>query len=265
VVTDRPAPPPATESTAEQQEGSSASRSISRYGDAVVDLAHSNLQALGPELFAILLVGGLIGRWRRPSLRGVFVLLVIGLYGLVLYQLTLNVGYVSTRHALPPLTVALGHVGAALFALAGAFSLSRRRALLALIFIVIAGVGLSRSLRPDRTDSLAERRSAEWLGARDLPPGGVAVHRRRIAFYAGAPAVEIPDKPPKDVVGKMRKWGAEYLIISEEDLADYPWLVEALPTRARLLHREEANGVNAFVYQLLPRGRRSAVPPPPIP
>jgi hypothetical protein len=191
--------------------------------------------------------------------------MVIGLYGLVLYQLTLNVGYVSTRHALPPLAVALGHVGAALLALAGAFSASRRRAVLALIFIAIAGVGLSRSLRPDRTDSVAERRSAEWLRARDLPPGGVAVHRRRIAFYAGAPAVKIPDKPPKDVVGKMRKWGAEYLIISEEDIADYPWLAEALPARAKLLHHEEANGVTAFVYLLLPRGRSSAGPPPPFP
>jgi 4-amino-4-deoxy-L-arabinose transferase-like glycosyltransferase len=262
---DRPAPHPSVKSTADQQRRSSPARNLSRYGDAVVDLAHSNLQALGPELFAILLVGGLIGRWRRLSLRGVFVLMVVGLYGLVLYQLTLNVGYVSTRHALPPLAVALGHVGAALLALAGAFSASRRRAVLALIFIAIAGVGLSRSLRPDRTDSVAERRSAEWLRARDLPPGGVAVHRRRIAFYAGAPAVKIPDKPPKDVVGKMRKWGAEYLIISEEDIADYPWLAEALPARAKLLHHEEANGVTAFVYLLLPRGRSSAGPPPPCP
>jgi hypothetical protein len=191
--------------------------------------------------------------------------MIIGLYGLVLYQLTLNVGYVSTRHALPPLAVALGHVGAALLAVAGAFSGSRRRAVLVLIFITIAGIGLSRSLRPDRIDSVAERRSAEWLRAGNLPPGGVAVHRRRIAYYAGAPAVKIPDKPPKDVVGKMRKWGAKYLIISEEDIADYPWLVEALPARAKLLHREEANGVSAFVYLLLPRGRSSAEPPPPLP
>ena len=97
------------------------------------------------------------------------------------------------------------------------------------------------------------------------PPGGVAVHRRRIAFYADAPAVPIPDKRPKDVVGKMRKWGAEYLIISDEDLGDYPWLVEALPTRTRLLHREEANDVSASAYQLLPRRRRSAVSDRPRP
>jgi hypothetical protein len=79
----------------------------------------------------------------------------------------------------------------------------------------------------------------------------VAVHRRRIAFYAGAPAVKIPDKPPKNVIVKMRKWGAEYLIVSDEDIGDYPWLVKALPERAQLLHREEANGVTAFVYRLL--------------
>jgi 4-amino-4-deoxy-L-arabinose transferase-like glycosyltransferase len=262
---DRTATDPSTGPTAEQRPPGSAARSFSRYGDAVVDLVHSKLQALGPGLFAILLAGGLIGRWRRLSFRGVFVLMIVGLYGLVLYELTLNVGYVSTRHALPAVTVALGHVGAALLVVVGAFPVSRQRVALALVFIAIAGIGLSSSLRPDRTDSIAERRAAEWLRARDLPPGGVAVHRRRIAYYAGSPAVEIPDKPPKDVVGKMRKWGAEYLIISDEDVGDYPWLVEALPTRAQLLHREEANGVSASVYLLLPRGRSRAAPTPPLP
>jgi len=256
---DRTATDPSIERAAEQPPSGSAARSFSRYGDAVVDLAHSNLQALGPGLFAILLAGGLIGRWRRLSLRGVFVLMIVGLYGLVLYALTLNVGYVSTRHALPPVTVALGHVGAALLVAVGAFPLSRQRVVLALVFIAIAGIGLSSSLRPDRSDSVAERRVAEWLHARDLPPGGVAVHRRRIAYYAGSPAVKIPDKPPKDVVGKMRKWGAEYLIISDDDIGDYPWLVEALPARARLLHREEANGVSASAYLLLPKRRPPAV------
>jgi hypothetical protein len=240
-------------------------RGFSRYADALVDLVHTELQALGPELFAILLAGGLIGRWRKLSLRGVFVLMIIGLYGLVLYQLTLNVGYVSTRHALPPMAVALGHVGAALLAVVGAFSGSRRRVALALILIALTGLGLSRSLRPDRTDSVADRRAAEWLASRNLPPGGVAVHRRRIAYYAGAPAVKIPDKPPKNVIVKMRKWGAEYLIISDEDIADYPWLAEALPVRAQLLHREEANGVTAFVYRLLPRRKPAAEPEPPLP
>jgi 4-amino-4-deoxy-L-arabinose transferase-like glycosyltransferase len=264
---DRAAPHPSTtvESAEEQQRPGSEARSFSRYGDALVDLAHSNFQALGPGLLAILLVGGLIGRWRRLSLRGVFVLMIVSLYGLVLYQLTLNVGYVSTRHALPPMTVALGHVGAALLAVAGVFSGSKRRVALALILIAITAVGLSRSLRPDRTDSIAERRAAEWLASGDLSPGGVAVHRRRIAYYAGAPAVKIPDKPPKNVIVKMRKWGAEYLIISDEDLADYPWLVEALPVRAELLHREEANGVTAFVYRLLRKRKPSAVVEPPLP
>jgi 4-amino-4-deoxy-L-arabinose transferase-like glycosyltransferase len=252
-------PPSTTAQTTEQApqrseeapEPSPVARGISRYADALVDLAHSNLQALGPELFVILLAGGLIGRWRKLSLRGLFVLGVVGLYGLVLFELTLNVGYVSTRHALPPVTVALGHVAAALLAVAGVFSGSKSKVALALILIALTGVGLLRSLRPDRTDSVAERRAAEWLRAENLPPGGVAVHRRRIAYYAGAPAVKIPDKPPKNVIVKMRKWGAEYLIVSDEDIADYPWLAKALPERAQLLHREEANGVTAFVYRLL--------------
>jgi hypothetical protein len=63
----------------------------------------------------------------------------------------------------------------------------------------------------------------------------------------------------------MRRWGAEYLIISDEDIADYPWLVEALPKGARLLHREEANGVSASVYLLLPRRRFYFEPELPLP
>jgi len=251
-------PSKAAGSAEKRQRRDSAASGFSRYGDAFVDLAHTDLQALGPEWLAILLGGGLIGRWRRLSLRGVFVLMIVGLYGLVLYELTLNVGYVSTRHALPPLAVALGHVGAALLVVARACSGPRKRAVLALVLIAIAAVGLSRSLRPDRVDSVAERRVAEWLRAQELPPGRVAVHRRRIAYYAGAPAVRIPDKAPKDVVGKMRRRGAKYLIISDEHLGDYPWLVEALPNRARLLYREAANGVEASVYLLLPRRMSSA-------
>jgi len=258
-------PSKARGATAEQPPSGSVVRSLSRRGDAIVDLVHVNLQALGLELFAILLIGGLMGRWRRLSLRGVFVLMIIGLYGLVLYELALNVGYVSTRHALPPLAAALGHVGAALLVVTRAFPASRQRVALALLLIAIAGAGLSRSLRPDRTDSLAERRVAEWLRDAGLPPGGVAVHRRRIAFYADAPAVRIPDKPPRDVVRKMRQWGADYLIISDEDIGDYPWLVEALPTRTRLLHREQANGVSASAYRLLPRRMSSPVSERPRP
>ena len=252
-------------SSQEKPPPESLARRLARSADALVDLAHTDLRALGPALCAILLAGAWVGRWRRLSLRGVFVLTIIGLYGLVLYELALNVGYVSTRHALPPLAVALGHVGAALLALAGAFPQPRRRVALAVLLVAVAAIGLSTSLHPDRTDSLAERRVAEWLRSQDLPRGGVAVHRRRIAYYAGAPAVEIPDKPPKDVIGKMRRWGARYLIISDDDVANYPWLAEALPARARLLHHEEAHGVSAGAYLLLPRRSSTAASKPPLP
>ena len=78
----------------------------------------------------------------------------------------------------------------------------------------------------------------------------------------------------KQIIGVVRqavcdktipRFGAKYLIISNEDLADYPWLAEALPVRAELLHREEANGVTAFVYRLLRKRKPSAVLEPPLP
>jgi hypothetical protein len=183
----------------------------------------------------------------------------------VLYALASNVGYVSTRHTLPPMTVAFGHVGAALLAATAPLSGSRRRIAVALILLAVASIGLTKSLRPDRIDSVAERRCAEWLRAQDLPPGGVAVHRRRIAYYAGAPDVRLPSKPFRFVGKEMRKRGARYLIINDEDVRDFPWVVDALPTEARLLHREEANGVNAYVYLLVPRVKSPAASGPPLP
>jgi hypothetical protein len=252
----------------EQKRGSVKPAAPSRFAPqlgALSELVQTGFRALRFEVLAVLVAGALIGRWRRLSLRGCFVLMILGLYGLALFALALNVRYVSARHALPPLTVAFGHLGAALLAVAGAFSAPRRGVAFALIFLAIAGIGLSKSLSPDRTDSVAERRAAEWLRAQDLPPGGVAVHRRRIAYYAGAPDVKIPSKPFRYVVEEMRKRGADYLIVNDEDIGDYPWLAEELPTRTRLLHREEANGVSAFVYLLLPKSGYSAEPRPPLP
>lgn len=253
-----PDPASGAESSAEAQKAGSAERATpgraQRYGDALFDLARTQLRALRTELFVILLAGAMISGWRRLTLRGGFVLLTLGLYGLVFFALASNLGYVSARHVLPPLTVAFGHVGAALLALAGVFSASKRRIALALIFLLVAGLGLSKSLRPDRTDSVAERTGAEWLRAQDLPPGGVAARRRRIAYYAGAEHVRIPERPYQNPIGGMRKRGGEYLIINDEDFDDVPWLEEALLARALLLHSEEAHGVSAFVYRLLPKG-----------
>jgi len=262
------APSPA-DSAAERPESAPeepvAPSRLAHHGEAMVDLLHTALRALRPELFAILVAGVLIGRWRRLSSRGAFVLLILGLYGAVLYALASNVGYVSARHALPPLTVAFGHVAAALLAATAGLSVPRRRIAVAVILLAVAGIGLSKSLRPDRTDSVAERRSAEWLRGQDLPPGGVAVHRSRIAYYAGAPDVRIPSEPFRFVVEEMRKRGASYLIINDEDIGDYPWLIDALPTHARLLHREEAHGVTASVYRLLSRLEAAAPTEPALP
>ncbi len=251
----KPATPGQSEAAEPKRESvkPAAPSRLAPYLGALSELIRTGLRAIRFEVLAVLVAGALIGRWRWPSPRGQFVLVILGLYALVLFELALNVRYVSARHTLPPLTAAFGHLGAALLTVAGAFSAPRRGIVVALVFGVIAGIGLSKSLSPDRTDSLAERRAAEWLRAQDLSPRGVAVHRRRIAYYAGSPDVKIPSKPFRYVVEEIRQRGADYLIVNEEDSQDYPWLVEELPTRARLLHREAAHGQTASVYLLLQR------------
>ena len=107
--------------------------------------------------------------------------------------LALGAGYVSRRHALPPLLPALGYAAVGV-PIVGGFVLDlvggRRpgpwpaderapRAAVLLGFAILALFALPRDLRERRSGRLAERQAAEWLRDQPHTSGAVAAGQLR--------------------------------------------------------------------------------------
>jgi hypothetical protein len=231
---------------------------------AFVELFRTAGSTARAELALLLLVGLLASRG-RPGLRGRFLLAITLLYGAVLLALTMNVGYVSRRHILPTLVPLLGYaaLGAVWLGRMLVAGLGRARATAwvtprhatAAVLVVMAVLGVAKALRPDRVKDLAERRAAEWLRAQNLEPGPVAARRLRVAYYADAPYVELPERPRNWIVLELRRYGARYVIVDEEKMEIYPGLREAVPRGLRPLHQVRAGGRVASVFEVVPGGR----------
>jgi hypothetical protein len=213
------------------------------------------------------LVAGL-GAWAAGGplgLRGVFVGALALLYGFVLIGLHLSVGYVSMRHALPPLLPLLGYVAlglpvvgrAVLWApasLLGRGAPSPRLAL-AVGLALLATASTVMALRPQRAERAAARAAAEWLAVQDLPVGRVASAKEREAYYARAAHATLP-RPEgargKDWIALLAEHGVRYAIVDERPSKRYPGLDERAPDpRLRILHRVEAEGRVAWVVELV--------------
>jgi len=194
----------------------------------------------------------------RPGGRAAFVAGLAGLYGVVLLALGLTAGYVSRRHALPPLVPAVGYAAVGLWAAADLLAarapgrLRRARAPLTAVLVAAALLLLPADLRPRRAERLAERRAAEWLRARPELAGPVAAGRLRVAYYAGERFVPLPSAPERGMVAYLRGRGARYVIVDEAEVDDHRGLGEALSGPLRLLHREQAGGRSAAIY-VVPR------------
>jgi hypothetical protein len=230
-------------------------------GAALGDVLRTHRRALRYELLPLLLAGWLLAGRPRPGERGAFVLGAVGFHFLVLFGLAANVGYVSGRHAFPPLTLTFGHAALGLRLLAGYLgggSPRRRSAMAALLLLVVTGIGLGKALRPDRLDGLAERRAAEWLGAQPLEVDAVAARKRRTAYYADAPWVKLASAA---FPAGLRELGASHLILTDEDRPEYAKLGPLEPPEARLLHSVRAGGQTAFIYDLEPWRRPASQTP----
>jgi hypothetical protein len=218
-----------------------------RLGEALFDTLQTHFRSLRYELAAILLAGLVL--WRpRPGPRAAFVGSIVGAYAAVLLLLNVNVGYVSGRHTLPTITLLFGYVATCFVVLVEAVRPGRRRVAVALALgLLVAGVGLGKSLKPSRLEDVPERRAAEWLRAQDLDVRAVAARKRRTAYYAGAPWVKLATAA---YPGGLRELGATHLILSDEDAGDYAKLRPLEPPEARRIHRVEAEGHAASVYEL---------------
>jgi len=230
-----------------QEELSSRDKLSAGFGE----LVRTHVRTFRYEILVLLLAAALLSV--RPPLgtRGAFVLAVVSFYALLALGLATNVGYLSARHVFPGVTLTFGYAALGLLALSallGGSSTARVRGIARLLVVLVVAIGLGKALNPDRLDSLAERRAAEWLAAQRIEVGAVAARKRRVAYYARAPWVKLATAA---FPAGLRQLGATHLILNEEDWADYGYLRALEPPQARLLHRTEAAGEKALVFELL--------------
>ncbi len=237
---------------------------VARVGQELGGFAKNVSSTLRRGALVFLLVGCFVARG-RPGPRGRFVLAVVGVFALVTLAHQWNVGYLSRRHLLPPLVVAFGYAALGVDALGAlaARPLARTRLRITPVAASAALLGMvalangGKALRTERSDGLAERLAAEWVRERDEAPGFVAASRRRVAYYAGARWVALPRAFEPGTFEEMRRIGVRYVILDDAKRARYSGLAEAEPTRLRLVHRAEAAGRSASVWEVAPGAANS--------
>lgn len=234
-------------------------------GGAGLELLKKTTETLGPTFVCLLLIGAVFGI-RSDADRDLFFALLVGAYLAVLYLLVFQSGYVSKRHALPVAVLSFGYVAAGTTVVGGWFASGLERlgwfpvrhrnrwaAMLGASFAI--AVGLPSTFHAHRADRVAERAAAIWLrGQPDAHGGPVAAGKQRVAYYAGAPHVRLPDPGTPDALASLEAAGAEYLIIDDHYLDENPALRRASKAGMSLLHRTHEGGNSAEVYRIRPPG-----------
>jgi hypothetical protein len=208
---------------------------------------------------------GLLALAGRPGLRGGYSAALAGLYLVVLYALTLSSGYVSRRHALPPLLPLFGYAGFGALALgtwlARGLRVPTRAGLVGVLVVAAVATGeLASQSAPKRLEELAMRRAAEWLHANASVPGPVAAPRQRFGYYAGMPYIPLAGVAQESLARYLSGAHARYVLL--EDADHVAALRRAEGSGVRLLHQVEVAGVPAFVLELTRVPEAAPVPAP---
>jgi len=222
-------------------------------GRAALDLLDRSTSAARGEILLLLAVG-LWSVRGRPGARGVFFLALVGLYGVVLADLSFNIGYVSRRHALPVILPLFGYAALGVPRLGSAVLRALRRPVTArwaigvglAVPLVAAGIALAP---PRRAGDLALREAAQWLHTQH--PQAVAAPRGRVAYYAGAPHVPVEPQLALLHPDALHAAGASHLILSLDDLSPAQWRELRARPGLRLLRRFDVNGEEALVFQVM--------------
>ena len=210
----------------------------------------------------LLLVAGLVAARGRPSQRALFVAAIAGAYAVLLYTLTFSMGYVSRRHALPPLLPLFGYVGLGALALGswlaklasrrGSAWLGRASPLgIGVAIAALVAVGeLATQREPRREEDRAARAAAEWL--RDHRPSGpLATTRLRLGYYAGMPYVPLVRVEAMPLESQFDKYldevGVRYLLLDDPEEMEAVRRVEG--ERLTLLHSVRQGGREAWVFE----------------
>lgn len=230
-------------------------------GAALADLLGTARRAVRLEMLLLLAAGLAAARVAAagagPGPRAGFLGALLGLYAALLFGLAMNVGYVSSRHVLPPVVPLLAYAGLGVLALADraarglapARAAARRRAVAGAILGIVAALGLGKALwRLDQRGEVAERRAAEWV--RESAGAGtvVAARKRRVAYYAGAPFVQLRPKRPEGFLRYFDDHGVRFVVVNESDVPEYVGLAPLVGAALHEVRRVEAEGETAVVY-----------------
>jgi hypothetical protein len=237
---------------------------------AFFDLLDDAVSALRPEILPLVLLGVFALRG-RPTRRAGFFGVLCGAYGVLLFALAMNVGYVSERHLLPVVLLLLGYGAAGTLWLAerigrigtaGAPSGGRARVATAVLLALVLLVAIGKTLRkPEGIEDLAERRAAEWV--RDRAPGSVvAARKRRVAYYAGGPFCQLRPRTPLSFETYFANHAVQYVVVNAVDVEEYVGLDDLVGTRLEEVYRVEAEGETALVYAVRAPDAAAAVSAP---
>lgn len=222
------------------------------------------VSSLGPGIVLLIGLGLYSSRANPISKRSVFICAFLALYAVVLSALLLNYGYLSRRHALPPLALLLGYAAAGTVFLAEVLrqQLSRLHPMrklsvgmsLALALVMVGSTELPKTLRRHRDDALAQRQAAEWLREQAMPQGRLAAVRNRTAYYANREWVRLRYRGDGRSLDSLDLGPARFLIVDREIDVSRRDGSEVEPVALVELHRVEAAGETALVYRIVRDG-----------
>ena len=101
-----------------------------------------------------------------------------------------------------------------------------------------------------RDNQLALRSAANWLKERTETVEPVGARRLRVAYYAGAPFVALPEPESEPLVAYLRERGVHHLVIDEEHASAYPELRDPERFGLQLIHRVRAAGRSAAIFEM---------------
>ncbi len=235
-----------------------------------LDFAAVFVSTLRPELLLLAAIG--IGSRVRigPQGRALFISAFAGAYAAVLLGLLIHYGYLSRRHALPPLCLLMGYaaMGAAVLARsarklfaqllpAAASSAAFRSptAWLAGIVLLVALISLPKTWHDHRAEELAGRLAAEWLSEQSTATGRVAGNRSKLGYYARREWRPLRWEGALRNLPLLQSEGVRYVIVEQDalnaDLAPIGPLAGDGHLVLRELFRAQAKGRQALVFELV--------------
>lgn len=212
----------------------------------------------------LLLAVGLFAARGAPGLRGAYVLAVVGIYTAVLYGLTVQAGYVSRRHALPPMLPLFGYAGLGAWWIGARLARRRPRGTAIVAGAIAAAVALGEAagqVEPRRAEERAAVEAARWLRANGAS-GSLVTDRLRLGYYAGmpyVPFVRADDAALRSYLDRVLdpasgQTAARYVLLDDPD--DVAAARRAAGERLKPIHRVERGGREAWIFERVEPGAR---------